>query len=80
MLPGEREQFRIELTRVLTDAFRRVQLEPTIASYVEDFIDNYEFGLAYEFMMEGLKGKDVPADAAAALKAAGIRMGYEISN
>jgi hypothetical protein len=49
-------------------------LEPKAAVLVSEFIDNYEFALAYEIMTEELEGKDVPADVAANLKAAAIMM------
>jgi hypothetical protein len=78
--PEECERFRRDLTRLLTDALIRVQLEPKAATCVANFIDNYEFGLAYEIMTEELEGTDVPADAAANLKAAANIMGIKISN
>jgi hypothetical protein len=55
-------------------------LEPKAAALVAEFIDNHEFGLAYEIMMEQLEGKAVSADAMASLKAAAVRMSREISN
>jgi hypothetical protein len=76
----EREQLRRDLAPLLTDALRRLELEPKAAALVAEFIDNYEFGLAYEIMMEQAEGKTVPADAMASLKAAAISMGREISN
>ena len=62
------------------DALSRIELEPKAAAFVAEFIDNYEFGLAYEIMTEQLEGKDVPADAAASLKAAAIMMDLKNSN
>jgi hypothetical protein len=61
-------------------AYKLVELEPKAAVLVAEFIDNYEFGLAYEIMMEELEGRDVPAEAMASLKAAAKIMGRKISN
>lgn len=80
MQPTEREQFRRDLTRLLTEALSRVDLGPKAATLVAEFIDNYEFGLAYEIMTEELEGKAVPADATANLKAAAAMMGLQNSN
>jgi hypothetical protein len=76
----EREQLRHDLAPLLTDALSRLELEPKAAALVAEFIDNHEFGLAYEIMMEQLEGKAVPGDAMASLKAAAVRMSREISN
>jgi hypothetical protein len=76
----ERERLRRDLAPLLTDALSRLELEPKVAALIAEFIDNYEFGLAYEIMMEQLEGKAVSAEAMASLKAAAVRMGREISN
>jgi hypothetical protein len=76
----ERERLRREIAPLLADALSHLKLEPKAAALVAEFIDNYEFGLAYEIMVEQLEGKAVPADAVAILKAVAIRMGREISN
>jgi hypothetical protein len=78
MLNEERENFRRELTRLLKEAHSHLELTPSVSALVEEFIENYEFGLAYEFIMEDLNKRDMPAgDAAASLKAAAAIMGLE---
>jgi hypothetical protein len=76
----DREGFRRDLTRLLTDVHNRLELQPDASVFVRDYIEAYEFGEAYELMMYELREKEVPADAAASLKAAAIMMGLENSN
>lgn len=78
MRKEDREEFRRELTRLLTDAHGHLELTPETSTYVTEYIENYEFGLAYELMMYELRGKDLPANAAESLKAAAVMMGFGI--
>ena len=80
MLNEDRENFRRELTRLLTEAHSHLELTPSVSALVEEFIENYEFGLAYEFMMEDLSKRNMPAcDAAISLEAAAAIMGLKHS-
>ncbi len=80
MLNEDRENFRHELTRLLKEAHSQLELTPGVSALVEEFIENYEFGLAYEFMMEDLSKRNMPAgDAATSLKAAATIMGLKHS-
>jgi hypothetical protein len=76
----DREEFRRDLTRLLTDAYSRLELQANASVQVKEYLEHYEFGLAYELVMYELREKEVPADAAASLKAAAIKMGLEKSN
>lgn len=76
----DREGFRRDLTRLLTDAHNRLELQPNASVLVREYIEAYEFGEAYALMMYELREKEVPPDAAASLKAAAIMMGLENSN
>ena len=74
----ERENLRRELTRLLTDAHSHLELTPSTSAFVTEFIENYEFGLAYELIIDELRERNIPAgDAAASLKAAATIMGFE---
>ncbi len=50
-----------------------------MSALVPEFIENYEFGLAYEFIVEGLKEHDIRpnAEAIEGLRAAASIMGFE---
>lgn len=74
------EGFRRDLTLLLTDAKSRLELPHRALAQVTEYIENHEFGLAYELMMYELRGKQIPADAAESLKAAANIMGLENSN
>ena len=77
----DREKLRRELRRLLTDAHSHLELAPSASAMVTEYIENFEFELAYELIMYEIRGKDVPAgDAAASLRAAAIMMGFKISN
>ena len=74
------ERFRRDLTRLLTDAHSHLELRPDVSVLVAEFIENYEFGEAYQLIVYELREKDVPADAAASLKAAAIMMSLKNLN
>jgi hypothetical protein len=77
----DREKFRNEMTHLLTDAKNHLEFTPSTSALVTEFIENYEFGLAYEFIIGELREKNMPAgDAAPSLKAAASIMGIENSN
>jgi hypothetical protein len=75
-----REKLRRDLTRLLTaacEALTRCGL--TVSAEVAEYIENYEFGLAYEVMIDDLNERHVrPADdAAESLVAAAAIMGLD---
>ena len=73
-----REEFRRQLTRLLADAHSRLELAPSASAMVTEYIENYEFGLAYELIMYELRENNQPAgDAAPSLRAAAVMMGLE---
>jgi hypothetical protein len=76
----DRGKFRRDLTRVLTEAYNHLELRADASVQVKEYIEHYEFRLAYELIMYELREKEVPADAAASLKAAALRMGLQNSN
>lgn len=68
------------MTQLLQSALGHLQekLTPDTYDLAAEFIENYEFGLAYGFIMGELLKKDVSAgDAEASLKAAALRMGRD---
>jgi hypothetical protein len=71
----DREEFRRELTQLLSDAHGHLELTPEASTYVTKYIENYEFGLAYELMIYELRGKELPANALGSLNAAAVMMG-----
>ncbi|RTM10667.1 MAG: hypothetical protein EKK33_23775 [Bradyrhizobiaceae bacterium] len=73
MKQKEREQLRRDLTHLLTESSKVILLEPEAAALVAEFIDNYEFGLAYEIMIEQLKDQEIPFP----LQQAAIKMKYQ---
>jgi hypothetical protein len=74
----DREMRRQELTRLLTDAHSHLKLAPEPSFWVKDFIENYEFQLAYELMIDEIQENDLPAgDAIASLRAAAVMMGLD---
>jgi hypothetical protein len=73
----DREQFRRDLTRLLTNVGSHLNLPRSASAMVAEYIEHYEFGLAYELMVYELHGKEVPANAAESLKAAANMMGLE---
>lgn len=73
MKQEEREQLRRDLTHLLTEGSKLITLEPKVAALVAEFIDNYEFGLAYEIMIEQLEDQEIPFP----LKQVAIKMKYQ---
>jgi hypothetical protein len=80
ILKEERERFRRELTLLLTDARSHIEMHHSASAQLTEYIENHEFGLAYELILCQLRGKEIPVDAAASLKAAASIMGREYSN
>ncbi len=75
-----REKLRRDLTRLLTAAQAQLAQEGLpVSALVVEFIENYEFGLAYEFMIEDLnEHRAQPSrDAVANLRAAASIMGLD---
>jgi len=75
-----REKLRSDLTRLHTVALAELAGEGfAVSALVVEFVENYEFGLAYEFILHGLKEQNVRpnADAVKNLRAAASIMGFD---
>ncbi len=77
-----REKVRRELTQLLTIAQKQLELSPGASIMVIEYIENYEFGLAYELILQDMNENNVQpnGDAAASLREAAVIMRLEISN
>ena len=74
-----REEFRSELTQLLTHAHNELALQDVaLSEWVMECIDNYEFGLAYETIIEELNEHGIrpEGDAAKSWAAAAAIMGF----
>jgi len=75
-----REKLRDELTRLLTSARDELAISGvTFSAMVTEYIEHYEFGLAYELILHELSERRVQPgdDAAANLRAAASIMGLD---